>query len=230
MSTSTPRLQLLKPDGTENVNEVTQLNDNYDKIDANINLKVVTSATRPPSPYQGQSIFETDTGRVLYYNGTKWKVISPTVEFDKCTGDVSNSTTALADITGMLGWSLEAGEVYSFEFFMEYSQAASTTNILFQAVYSGTFSDSGIWGLFGETGLTARTTGAKVNADIGTAGTTAAGQRRPGVMNGFIKTTTAGTLKLRFKSDVGGSAVNLFAAGNTVGTWGKLYLVTAKEV
>jgi len=31
---------------------------------------VVTSTTRPTSPYVGQAIFESDTGRVLYYYGT----------------------------------------------------------------------------------------------------------------------------------------------------------------
>lgn len=31
-----------------------------------------TSATRPGSPVEGQCIYETDTDRVLYYNGSTW--------------------------------------------------------------------------------------------------------------------------------------------------------------
>ena len=37
---------------------------------------VCTSSTRPASPYEGQAIFETDTDRMLIYNGTAWIVIN----------------------------------------------------------------------------------------------------------------------------------------------------------
>lgn len=33
---------------------------------------VCTSSTRPASPYEGQAIYETDTDKVLVYNGTAW--------------------------------------------------------------------------------------------------------------------------------------------------------------
>lgn len=33
---------------------------------------VCTSSTRPASPYEGQLIYETDTDKVLVYNGTVW--------------------------------------------------------------------------------------------------------------------------------------------------------------
>ena len=33
---------------------------------------VVTTATRPSSPYEGQAIYETDTDSLLVYNGTSW--------------------------------------------------------------------------------------------------------------------------------------------------------------
>jgi hypothetical protein len=35
---------------------------------------VCTSTTRPASPYDGQAIFETDTDRMLIWNGTAWVV------------------------------------------------------------------------------------------------------------------------------------------------------------
>jgi hypothetical protein len=35
---------------------------------------VCTSTTRPASPYEGQAIFETDTDRMLIYNGTAWVI------------------------------------------------------------------------------------------------------------------------------------------------------------
>ena len=35
---------------------------------------VCTSTTRPASPYEGQAIFETDTDRMLIWNGTAWVI------------------------------------------------------------------------------------------------------------------------------------------------------------
>lgn len=37
---------------------------------------VCTSGTRPASPYQGQVIYETDTGRTLVWNATAWAYLS----------------------------------------------------------------------------------------------------------------------------------------------------------
>jgi hypothetical protein len=39
---------------------------------------VCTSSTRPASPYEGQTIYETDTDLVKSYNGTSWVTIGPT--------------------------------------------------------------------------------------------------------------------------------------------------------
>ena len=33
---------------------------------------VCTSSNRPASPFEGQMIYETDTDKVLVYNGTAW--------------------------------------------------------------------------------------------------------------------------------------------------------------
>lgn len=73
MSTTTSRLNLYKPasDGSEYVNVVTDLNNNYDAIDLAVGSRPVTSTTRPSTPYGGQHILETDTGyRTLVHNGT----------------------------------------------------------------------------------------------------------------------------------------------------------------
>lgn len=39
---------------------------------------VCTSSTRPASPYEGQSIYETDTDRVLFWNNSAWIGIGKT--------------------------------------------------------------------------------------------------------------------------------------------------------
>lgn len=76
-STTTTRLALVKPTaGTaEPVNVTTQLDNNWDAIDAAIGLTVCTSSTRPSSPFTGQWIFETDTGRTYFWNASVWRQV-----------------------------------------------------------------------------------------------------------------------------------------------------------
>jgi hypothetical protein len=77
MSTTTTRLGLYKPaaDGSELVNVVTDLNNNLDSIDAKMGAFVCTSGTRPGSPYNGQFIRETDTGKLMLWDGTAWRQV-----------------------------------------------------------------------------------------------------------------------------------------------------------
>jgi hypothetical protein len=41
---------------------------------------VCTSTTRPASPYEGQTIYETDTDLVKSYDGSNWNTIGPTTQ------------------------------------------------------------------------------------------------------------------------------------------------------
>lgn len=68
---------------------------------------VCTSSTRPATPYEGQQIYETDTDKVLVYNGTAWKQV-PTaatagavlqVVYGSTTTQNSTSTSAYTDTT-----------------------------------------------------------------------------------------------------------------------------------
>lgn len=61
MSSTTTRLGLYKPDGTENVNRTSDLNNNWDNIDGKMGFVPLTSSTHPASAYQGEAIYETDT-------------------------------------------------------------------------------------------------------------------------------------------------------------------------
>lgn len=57
-------------------------------------VHVVTSATRPASPVEGTTIYETDTNRYAYYTGTAWayRVLSPGVAWTE-TDQTTTSTT-----------------------------------------------------------------------------------------------------------------------------------------
>jgi hypothetical protein len=65
VATFTTRLGLYKPaaDGSENVNVVSDLNDNWDRVDALVSYVPVTVGTYPASGYRGQAFYETDTGK-----------------------------------------------------------------------------------------------------------------------------------------------------------------------
>lgn len=68
MGTTTSRIGLYKADPVGEVIDVEeQLNDPMDKIDASIGWVICTSTTRPPAPWPGMPIYETDTK-----NGYVW--------------------------------------------------------------------------------------------------------------------------------------------------------------
>jgi uncharacterized ubiquitin-like protein YukD len=73
MSSSTSRVSLYKPAGGENVNVTTDLNNNYDKIDTNLNFRVAANATarNAISPFwEGLNVRDTDTGKCWVSNGS----------------------------------------------------------------------------------------------------------------------------------------------------------------
>ena len=71
MATSTTKLGLTKPDFVDVV-DVSELNTNADAIDAAVGATIVTSATRPASPWAGQIIYETDTESTFVWTGSAW--------------------------------------------------------------------------------------------------------------------------------------------------------------
>lgn len=71
MATTTTRLALIKP-GTGDDQDVADLNLNADRLDLEAGYRICTSGTRPSSPFQGQSIYETDTQQTRVWNGTFW--------------------------------------------------------------------------------------------------------------------------------------------------------------
>jgi hypothetical protein len=70
---STTRLALYKSksDGSELVNYTQDLGQNWDKVDTAVGYQVVTSSTRPATPYPGKPITQSDTAYSTYFsNGT----------------------------------------------------------------------------------------------------------------------------------------------------------------
>jgi hypothetical protein len=83
---------------------------------------VCTSSTRPASPFEGQMIYETDTDKVLVYNGSAWYANWNTawgkVAYVSSSTAQSSVSTA-QDITGMsVTFTAVAGRHYRFELFL----------------------------------------------------------------------------------------------------------------
>lgn len=86
--TYTTRLGLYKPDGDDNVDEITDLNNNYDRLDALVSFVPVTLSTYPASAFQGEAFYETDTGKA-YVNKSAvasasdyWQIMVAGAHFD----------------------------------------------------------------------------------------------------------------------------------------------------
>ena len=72
-------------------------------IASNLRPGVVTSTTRPASPYEGQVIYETDTNRVLVWDASAWVMIAdvdtpPAMKLMRPSG-VTNGTLSGATVT-----------------------------------------------------------------------------------------------------------------------------------
>jgi hypothetical protein len=87
----TPRLGLYKANPDDYASVDTDINDNYDLLDAAMPPLVCTSGTRPSTPYEGQLIYETDTQRLMLRTSTnKWRSVTPR--------NLGNAVTDLTDL------------------------------------------------------------------------------------------------------------------------------------
>lgn len=62
---------------------------------------VCTSTTRPASPFEGQTIYETDTDLVKSYNGSTWVTIGPAVTAVEGAYLVTSQTTTSTSYTDL---------------------------------------------------------------------------------------------------------------------------------
>jgi hypothetical protein len=107
MASTTTRLALRKPAGTDLVNVATDLDANYDLIDAVVGYTNCTSSTRPSTPFIGQGIRESDTGALLVSNGSSpasasWSGIIGTGGFTT-VGPTGSTAAVRIQTTGAIG-------------------------------------------------------------------------------------------------------------------------------
>lgn len=81
MGDLTPRLDLYLPGGgssgtiADEPADIDKLNDNFRRLDGTAGALPVTSTTRPPTPFEGQLIYETDTGFMQIWRAGAWASI-----------------------------------------------------------------------------------------------------------------------------------------------------------
>jgi hypothetical protein len=113
MSALTTKLQLYKAGGglsglitPDEIADIDRINSNFDLIDANTGFRVVTSGTRPISPYDGLPILETDTKKIAIWNNGAGVWQNPGSERGSGTDYVIADLNSLAGITDQ-----QAGDV-----------------------------------------------------------------------------------------------------------------------
>lgn len=109
MSSSTTRVSLYKPAGGEDINVTTDLNNNYDKIDTNLNFRVAATATarNAISPFwAGLNVRDTDTGKLWVTNGSA--PISGSWDQILTTGTYGTAVNVNPAATGTVGINMKA--------------------------------------------------------------------------------------------------------------------------
>ena len=93
---------------------------------------VCTSTTRPASPYTGQCIYETDTNKMLVWNGTAWypnwnTAWGVVARVQRATSTTGIGTTETVDLTTP-SFTAVTGRLYKLTYFFPgyYSQGANT--------------------------------------------------------------------------------------------------------
>lgn len=77
-------------------------------VDSRIGRTLCTSSTRPASPYTGQLILETDTGKSMIYNGTTWLI-------DAGRAVVTSSTRPANPSKGTLIYETDTNNTYIWD-------------------------------------------------------------------------------------------------------------------
>lgn len=105
MGTTTPRLKLYKPATVGELVDIAKLNDNSDMLDSVPGVTICTSTTRPGAAtrFVGMICYETDTTKLIAWDGATWKTVSDIVALNSKLADSGWQTLAAGQYSA--GWS-----------------------------------------------------------------------------------------------------------------------------
>ena len=184
-------------------------------------VPVVSSLPAPSSALAGVIARLASDNKPYWCDGVTWSDLTAGGDDARLTvvrlgADVSNSTTTLANVTG-LAIALAANSTYAIDARVMFQTAATNTGLrLTQTVPSGA-THVAQWNT--PTSLTARTLANQRAADTGAASTGVDVANANTLATGsflVITGATAGTLQIRFASEVGGSNAVIKAGSNLV--------------
>lgn len=127
-------------------------------------------------------------------------------------GDVNNSTTSMADVTG-LSFAVTNGSTYAFKFYVMFNTAATTTGIALSM--NGPTTTLLGWDVFIAAASQTLFYQSRVAYDAGTASPDrGSGSQNVAIIDGIIIPSASGTLIVRFASEVGSSQVTVLAGSS----------------
>lgn len=199
---------------------ITPLDANLDFAKYQAQQLVVHKGTAfPGTPAEAQPFYRTDEDKLYIYDGTVWVVVYGNTELEYTTKlgvDRTSTSVSFADATG-LNFAAAANTDYVFEFDVIFRSAAVTTGIALAV--NGPASptlivvQTAIPGLTGEATLSPIVQFGYARAyDVGTptTGIDVADSNTHAIVKGIIRNgSNAGTVILRFASEVGGSQVDI---------------------
>lgn len=130
--------------------------------------------------------------------------------------DVANSTITYADITG-LSWAATSGVLYRFHALLIYTSAATTTGVKFGINGPASPTRVGLRATISQGGTSAMNNHMSTY-DSGTISTTSTPGDNIATIDGIIQVSAAGTVILRFASEIAASAITI-KAGSTLEIW-----------
>lgn len=169
------------------------------------------STTSDPTGTPGALYYNTADGDYRAYQDSAWATIQP-VRYAYLSSAISTTSTTYADVTGM-SFTVEANKNYEFSCSVIYRSVVTTTGIGISL--NGPSSPTSIVGQFVSNSSSTALNGRSFNAYNGTGKTTGvqtANADTYGLFNAsFRNGSNAGTLTLRYATEVSGSAITLRA-------------------
>ena len=161
---------------------------------------VCTSTTRPSNPYEGQMIYETDTDKVLVYNGTAWifpnsaavaifqdQRSSGTSHGNLTTGAFTKRTLNTSVVNNITGCSLASSVItLTAGSYLISAYATFYRTDLFQLRLRNTTAGTTL-----QTGLNGMADADDDNGDV-----------QNGLLNGYITLTSSTNLELQYYADI----------------------------
>lgn len=174
MATNTTKLVLRKADGADLVNVITDLDNNYDKIDDNPGIRSVTTVAKTSLAgadlWVGRVVYDTDLKAFYYWTGLIWHKVSPESSSKVRTAgsynlnntswsDIDNATWDtvfpasigdLVEVSFQLAWGGEAVDAYLNV--ITVVAGVPVSSLTQGATLTGIGGSGGMMGMFGSSG------------------------------------------------------------------------------